>query len=313
VGSVVKLSVIVSTRDRAPAIGACLDSIAVAFSKASPLDAEIVVIDNGSTDNTAEVVKAWANANVSRLQLLHEPKQGLSRAHNRALDHARGEILAFTDDDCRLHPQYVNDLLRYDAADRTLVVRGGRVELGDAADLPLTINTHPKPIRWTRKERSARRERLCGCINGCNMVMRRNVVDLVGRFSVLFGPGSYVGSGSDCDLLFRAYTAGVTIEYVPDMTVFHCHGRKTYEEGRKLMRRYMIGSGALFARYLLKDPDLCRVFYRDFRDAAVGLLTGKNQWQVISHRERVLYTLHGAVRYMLRPREEDDAHNLSQR
>jgi Glycosyl transferase family 2 len=52
----VKLSVIVATRNRAQAIGPCLDSIAEALAEAAPLDAEIVVVDNGSTDDTAEVI-----------------------------------------------------------------------------------------------------------------------------------------------------------------------------------------------------------------------------------------------------------------
>ena len=49
---VMKLSIIIATRNRAHAIVGCLDSIPPAFAKAGPLDAEIVVVDNGSTDNT---------------------------------------------------------------------------------------------------------------------------------------------------------------------------------------------------------------------------------------------------------------------
>jgi hypothetical protein len=89
-------------------------------------------------------------ANATPLQLLFEPKAGLARADNHAIRFARGEVLAFTDDNCRLHPQYVNDLLRYDAEDKGLLLRGGRIELGDPTDLPLTINTSPTPMRWIR-------------------------------------------------------------------------------------------------------------------------------------------------------------------
>jgi glycosyltransferase involved in cell wall biosynthesis len=66
----VKLSVIVATRNRAHAITGCLDSIAAAFAKAAPLDAEIVVVDNGSTDDTPEIIDAWARANNVPVQTL---------------------------------------------------------------------------------------------------------------------------------------------------------------------------------------------------------------------------------------------------
>jgi glycosyltransferase involved in cell wall biosynthesis len=206
-----KLSVIIATRNRAYAIPGCLDSIAAAFASVAPLDAEIVVVDNGSTDTTAEIITAWANANAVPMQSLFEPQAGLSRAHNRALLFAQGELLAFTDDDCRMHKDYVIDLLRHDAADTELVLRGGRVELGDPTDLPLTIKTTPDRIRWNRRMNSARHQPITGEINGCNMTMRRALVEKIGPFDERFGSGSIIPSGGDSDYLFRAYLAGFTL------------------------------------------------------------------------------------------------------
>jgi len=141
-----KLSVIIGTRNRAHAIAACLDSVAASLATATPLDAEIVVVDNGSQDATSAIVQQWASASPFPVRLLLEPKAGLSRAHNRALRTAQGELLAFTDDDCRLSKDYVDDLLRHDAADTESVLRGGRIELARRPDrFTVDDQNHPRP------------------------------------------------------------------------------------------------------------------------------------------------------------------------
>ena len=296
-----KLSVIVSTRNRAHAIAGCLDSVAAAFVAASPLDAEIVVVDNGSTDDTAAIVKAWAKANAVPLQLLFEPQAGLSRARNRALRAARGELLAFTDDDCRLHPQYVNDLLHHDATDTNLVLRGGRIELGDPTDLPLSINTAPTLMRWNRQMNSARYHNLADHIAGCNMTMRRALAERIGPFDENLGAGSQIAGAEDSDYNLRVYLAGDTLEYVPDMTVFHFHGRKTSAVGNKLLRAYMIGNGALYAKYFFKHPDFCRPFTWDVKNAIRELASGTNTFLPsinFSHKDKVACSMRGAIHYL---------------
>lgn len=297
-----KLSVIVATRNRAEAIVPCLDSIATAFARAAPLNAEIVVVDNGSTDATAEVIRGWISRNNAvSVKALIEPLPGKARALNRALRAAEGELLAFTDDDCRLHCDYVNDLLRYDSADTEPVLRGGRIELGDAEDLPFTINTDPVRKRWSRALNSAKSDYIIGRINGCNMVMRRTLAERLGPFDENFGIGSRIGSGDDADFIFRTYLAGVPIEYVPEMTVYHHHGRRSVEAGRALWRKYMIGSGGLYAKYLFVHPNLCRVLICDIRRAAREIRTGSNDFLPeigFSHKQRVAYSLRGAIRYV---------------
>jgi GT2 family glycosyltransferase len=258
-------------------------------------------VDNGSTDDTAAAISGWAGASAVPLQALSQPRPGKSRALNLALRAAKGDLLALTDDDCRLHPEYVNDLLRHDAADTGLVLRGGRVELGNPSDLPFTINTSPTGRQWNRAANSARHGNIAGTVIGCNMTMRRALPDRLGLFDEDFGPGSLMGPSEDTDYVFRAYLAGATLEYVPDMTVFHHHGRKTAAEIHELFRGYMTGRGGIIMKYLFKHPNLCRQAYWDMRRMFREIVTGTNLFipQVgFSHCDQFACMVRGASRYV---------------
>ncbi len=297
-----KLSVIVATRNRAHAIAECLDSIAASLANAAPLDAEIVVVDNGSHDATPRVVEQWAAGSIFPVRLLVEPRPGQTVAHNRALRTAQGELLVFTDDDCRLSKEYVNELLGYDAADTEPVLRGGRIELGDHTDLPITIRTTTTRQRLNRRTNPATHDCIVGHISGCNMTMRRALAERLGPFDERFGVGSSLESGEDTDYLFRAYLAGFTLEYVPDMAVFHYHGRKQKPVGYKLYRGYSISTGAIYAKYLFKQPNLCLPFYWDIKKSIKEIVSGANLFYPIigfSFKHKVAYAVLGAVRYLL--------------
>jgi glycosyltransferase involved in cell wall biosynthesis len=68
-GCDMKISIIVCTRNRAPAILECLTSIAVAVSASSADHVELVVVDNGSEDDTGKVIKMWAASTATRCAL----------------------------------------------------------------------------------------------------------------------------------------------------------------------------------------------------------------------------------------------------
>jgi GT2 family glycosyltransferase len=293
-----KLSVIVATRNRAHAIAPCLDSIAAAATHAGA-QAEIVVVDNGSTDGTADAIKAWTSTTAATVQSLFQPRTGKSAALNLGIRAARGDLLAFTDDDCRLTTNHIADLLRYDAADTGLTLRGGRVELGDATDLPITIQTNPDRLRWHRSDVTRCAHLGGGVIPGCNMAMRRAVVERVGMFDERLGPGARVPSCEDIDYVYRAFLSGVLVEYVPDMAVVHRHGRKSKDEGLQLIKSYVIGTGAIYAKLLWKHPNFREKFSRRPSPAASLFVENKSQPIDISRQAKLLYAAWGATRYLL--------------
>ncbi|MBV8701943.1 glycosyltransferase family 2 protein [Bradyrhizobium sp.] len=272
-----KVSVVICTKDRAHAIVHCLQSIDAAARAASLRDAEIVVVDNASIDDTEAVLHNFAADASIPVRVECEPRTGIAIAKNRGLRTAQGDILVLIDDDCRLQRDYFVELVHLHATDKDLALRGGRVELGNAGDLSLTIKTDTTRNQWHIKDRSARYENLGNCFLGCNLFVSRMVYERLGPMDELFGVGS-IPAGEDTDYIFRAYTAGIKLEYMPNIVVYHHHGRQTSEAAQRLWRSYMIGSGALYAKYLFKCPDLCRQAPWDLKGFVRETLARENRF-----------------------------------
>ncbi|HUZ63450.1 MAG TPA: glycosyltransferase family A protein [Acetobacteraceae bacterium] len=284
------ISFIVCTRDGADRILRTLDSIVTSAGALS--DAELVLVDNGSRDATAKTVLEWQATAPLPVTIVHEPQPGLAIARNAGMAAAGGDILAFTDDDCRLHPHYAVNMLRHFAHDRDPVIRGGRVELGDQRDLPFTIKTASEPAIYDGSDHPG------GFIHGCNMAIHRDVIQRIGPFDPLFGAGARFRSAEDTDFVYRAYRAGLPIEYVPDCVVFHHHGRRRQADIRHLARAYAEGNGALYAKFVA-DRRLLRHLYWDLKGLARELFGGApmDPDLGLTHRANVVGSIIGMARY----------------
>lgn len=256
------ICVIVATRNRAHAIGQCLAAIEHAFHQCPGARGTIIVVNNASTDDTEAVVNDWAKTASIPVSLHYEAKKGLSAARNCGIRHAKGDLIVFTDDDCCLSPTYISELLQYDRQDEELTLRSGSVVLGDPTDLPLTIKIVTETRTWKRLMNLADEGDLLGnALIGCNMAMRRGVIDRVGLFDERLGAGTSCCAAEDTDYYYRAYLAGLKLQVVPDLMVSHFHGRKTPGEKVKLEESYAVGNGALVAKYLFVYPNFSRHFY----------------------------------------------------
>ena len=150
-------------------------------------------------------------------------------------------------------------------------MRGGRVELGDPADLPFTIKCDDEPARMAELTHPA------GFIMGANMTMRRDVVGRIGLFDERFGAGAPFHAAEDTDYVYRAYRAGIPVEYVPDMAVRHFHGRRTEQSIARLNHGYQVGNGALYAKHV-RDLRLLRHFYWDCKTMLRAICSGHNTY-----------------------------------
>lgn len=236
------ISVIMPTRNRAAILPAAVTALDVA---ADGYEVEVIIVDNGSSDDTAEVVSSLRPDNLSILYSA-EPVPGVCRAKNRGISQARGEVLVFTDDDCCVAPGYFRALTAHYLRQTGPVVVGGRVELGDPTDAPITVKTDDTFATLGEGQHPG------GFVHGCNLTMTRSVLDVVGMWDERFGPGAKFKAAEETELNYRAHKAGIPVQYLPDIVTYHFHGRKQLKDVKALNRSYQFGNGALFG----KHPDM---------------------------------------------------------
>lgn len=186
---------------------------------------ELLVVDNGSEDGTADVLAELANGSRLPLTVLTEPAPGKARAVNKALEQAAGELIVFTDDDIVPEADWLRALWSAALRWRGACVFGGRV-------IPLFPKGAPAWIRDSRKidhetifaaYAPAPREGIVSTRPvGPNMAIPRAVLGNQ-RIREDIGPkgaNDYI-PGDESELIARLITDGASIVYVPDAVVHH--------------------------------------------------------------------------------------------
>jgi len=210
------VSVAVCTLDRAKVLAGCLDALAA--QSPVPPGMEVLVIDNGSTDDTEAVVAGHPCA-----RRVVEPTRGLSHARNTALREATGDVVAFLDDDARPEPGWAASVAA--AAERwpDAGAIGGPVVLEWLAPRPSWLG--PELERWYSGRALGDAPRLLGEREhpvGANLAIRRAAALEVGGFSPELGRvGAALGSEEEVDLLRRLRGAGWEVAWEPAASVRH--------------------------------------------------------------------------------------------
>lgn len=255
----IAVSLLVCTRDRSASLDRTLASItraALGFP-----DVEAIVVDNGSSDDTAARLAAWHRNQCFPVTIVDEPRPGLARARNAGLAHVRGRIVAMTDDDCVLDPGFFAMLAARFAAFPAPVVIGGRILPGDPADLPVTIKLEDHAMVADPDGFPG------GFVMGANLAFTRDVLARVGAFDERFGAGAPFVAAEDTDFLLRAMQHGILVRYDPHFVVAHHHGRRSPDALRTLLAGYALGDGALYAKHLFDGRRIARTIGRDIAAA----------------------------------------------
>ncbi len=206
------VSVLICTLNHADYLQATLQSLSQ-VNIPSGIEAEVVVVDNGSQDRTAEVVHSFANSAVN-IQYVVEPRRGQSYARNTAMAQARGDIFLWTDDDVTLPPSWISDMVtpllsgEYQGA-------GGRVKMNPSLERPWMTGSHFVRLSDTR----CWPDDLAVMI-GANMAFTRDVLKKIPAFDVELGPGQ-LGFRDDTLFYSQMLAAGLKIATVPHSVVEH--------------------------------------------------------------------------------------------
>lgn len=242
--SLLPISLVIATRNRGSRLEACLR--AVASSDFDPRRWELIVVDNGSTDDTANVVRAAQAYMPTTIKYVFEPARGASAARNAGAAVSLGGVIAFTDDDCYVASDFLARVVAAFEEDLRLGWVSGRVELHDPSDAAITINRSQTPRSFASKVYLYTDD-----VIGANLSFRRGVMNVVCGYDELLGAGAPLAAAEDIDIVSRAAARGWSGAYDPRIVVSHHHGRKSSDVA-PLFKNYDIGRGAYTIKYLYR-------------------------------------------------------------
>jgi GT2 family glycosyltransferase len=225
-----RVSVVVCSYNGGRTLEQCLQSLrALQYP-----DYEIIVVDDGSTDETRSILPRFPDVRV-----IHQANLGLSVARNTGLQAATGSIVAYTDSDCFVDPHWLNHLVyQFQRCDAAAV--GGPNLTPEDGRLAACVAASPgQPTHVLESDQVAEH------IPGCNMAFRRELLLAIKGFDPL-----YRKAGDDVDICWRLQQAGYWITFAPGAFVWH-HRRQS---PRGYLRQ-QAGYGEAEALLRFKHPD----------------------------------------------------------
>ena len=202
------VSVVVCAYNAADTLDDCLSSL----ERLDYPTYEVIVVNDGSRDGTGEIARQHAV-----VRLVEVPNGGLSAARNIGLSHARGEIVAYTDADTRVDPEWLTFLVQpFLTSD---VVGSGGPNVVPADDPPMAQCIARAPGGPTHVLLD---DRIAEHVPGCNMAFRRDALLAIKGFNPI-----YLRAGDDVDVCWRLQARGGRIGFAASALVWHHHRAST--------------------------------------------------------------------------------------
>jgi len=245
------VSAIVPTRGRPQHAIPCAETIL-----ANPDLLEVTFVDQSDDRKTEE---ALATIRDPRLRYVRSDLRGVTNGRNLGMEVSKGDILSFTDDDCRVAPDWIAATAKLYADDPEAAVVCGRVRVPeDIQERGFAVGFEPKVREW--QGRFPPTDSDWGIT--ANLSLRRSVLETIGPFDPFLGAGAPLRSGGEPDFLFRVLKAGLKVVNAAEVTVDHLGVRMPGDESARLLKNYASGYierwnmllGAVFLAIVLLMP-----------------------------------------------------------
>lgn len=204
---------------------------------------EIIIIDNASEDDTAQVGKQFAQTK-SNIAYYRENQLGLSHARNRAIKEAKGAWIAYTDDDAQVSTDWIQNILKHITSPPPhMGAMGGKImpiwERQKPNWLSPPIKSYYVMPEWSQQFRKLRDDEW---LSGCNIVFPTHLLKELGGFSTKLGRiGKLLLSDEELEIRKRMESKGWNSWYAPDVLVQHLIQKERISKKWLLKRNYWQG------------------------------------------------------------------------
>jgi len=262
-----RISVIVCTYNGSRTIRDCLDALL----RLEYPSFDVIVVDDGSTDGTVEIVADYP------VRLISTENRGLSRARNTGLEAATGEIVAYLDDDAYPDPHWLTYLAGIFIHTTHAAVGGPNIPpAGDGPIADCVTNAPGGPVHVLLSDQEAEH------IPGCNMAFRKAALQAIGGFDPQFRI-----AGDDVDVCWRLQKQGWTVGFNAGAAVWH-HRRNSVRAYLKQQLNYGKAEALLERKWPEKYNAAGHLTWR-------GRVYGKGQTCLLGRLGRIYHGVWGSA------------------
>ena len=228
------ISIVIPAYNCEDTMKACLDSLL----QLSYPNREIIIVDDGSTDGTHAILERYSGIRVIRTE-----NSGPSHARNIGIREAKGDFIAFTDSDCIVEENWLEELRRGFHNESVAGVGGDQKSPADDTPFGKNVQRFMKAVGFvTDYIKTGKRLKKTNHNPTCNVLYRRSVLLESGLFDEKLWPGE------DVEIDLKIERLGYTLYYNPEAVVYH-YRPKTVQSFARMMNRYGWAQGYLVKRY----------------------------------------------------------------